>query len=139
MRFHAEREIDEFLERFEAGTISKPEWTHQAHLAAAAIYVWRDAETALPHMRFGILFLNRCHGTVNSATSGYHETLTVFWMEIVREFCRERRNSSRLTAINELMEVLPAGLFREYYSFDVVKSRQARERWMNPDLKQVTA
>ena len=26
-------------------------------------------------------------------------------------------------------------LFREYYSFDVVKSREARAGWVEPDLK----
>jgi hypothetical protein len=135
MRFQAEAEIDDFLVRFEAGTIPKSEWTHQAHLAAAAAYVWRDAEAALPLMRFGILFLNRCHGTPNTATSGYHETLTVFWIETVRAFCRTRAESTRLAVINEMLETLPAGLFRDFYGFDVVKSKEARERWIAPDKR----
>ncbi len=137
MHCDTESEIDDFLNRFEAGVISKQEWTHRAHLAAAAAYVWRDPETALPQMRFGILFLNRCHGTLNSATSGYHETLTVFWVEIVRAFCRARNTSARLDVINEMVDALPATLFRDFYTFGVVKSREARERWVEPGLKKL--
>jgi len=33
------------------------------------------------------------------------------------------------------METLPAGLFKQFYGFDVVKSRRARERWVEPDLQ----
>ena len=135
MRFDSEAEIDDLQARFEAGSIPKSEWTHSAHLAAAGVYVWHDADAALPRMRFGILFLNRCHGTPNSATSGYHETLTVFWIETVRAFCRTRAGSAPLAVINEMLGTLPAGLFREFYEFDVVKSKEARERWIAPDKR----
>jgi hypothetical protein len=135
MKFNTEAEIDGFLTAFEAGTLPKNEWTHQAHLAIAGVYVWRDPELALPQLRFGILFLNRCHQTPNNATSGYHETLTVFWVAIVSAFCQNRKASGRLAAINAMMETLPAGLFKEFYGFDVLKSRRARARWMEPDLR----
>lgn len=134
MKFQTEEEIEDFLAAFEAGTIPKPEWTHQAHVAVAGAYVWRDPDSALPQVRLGILFLNRCHQTRNSADSGYHETLTVFWVSVVKAFCMSRRSAGRLTVINEMMETLPAGLFKQFYGFDVVKSRRARERWVEPDL-----
>lgn len=135
MRFQSEEEIDQFLAAFEAGTISKVEWTHKAHLAVAGAYVWSDPDSALPQLRLGILLLNRCHQTRNSIDSGYHETLTVFWVSIVREFCKRRRTFGRLSVINELMETQPAGLFRQFYGFDVIQSRRARERWVEPDIQ----
>jgi hypothetical protein len=135
MRFNSETEIDDFLARFEAGTLPKAEWTHPAHLAVAGAYVWRDPDTALPQIRLGILLLNRHQGTVNSATSGYHETLTVFWVEMVRAFCRRHKTTPRLAVINEMLETLPAGLFREFYRFDIVQSKEARERWIAPDRR----
>ena len=138
MKFQTEQEIDEFLESLEAGTIPKEAWTHQAHLAIAGVYVWReiaDADgAALPRLRFGILSLNRRHGTRDTIESGYHETLTVFWVSIVRDFCSRNQSMSRLQAINEMMETLPSSLFKQFYSFDVVKSPLARERWVGPDL-----
>jgi hypothetical protein len=137
MRFNTEAEIDAFMARFEAGTIPKGEWMHRAHLAAAGAYVWRAPNEALTLMRFGILNLNRCHGTKNSASSGYHETLTVFWIEIVRGFCENRKASDRLAVINEMLALLSAALFREYYGFDVTKSHIARGRWVQPDLKKL--
>jgi hypothetical protein len=135
MKFQTEREIDDFLAAFEAGTIPKQEWTHGAHVAVAGAYVWHDPDSALPQIRLGILFLNRCHQTCNSTDSGYHETLTVFWVSVVKAFCKRRRSEGRLAVINEMTEMLPAGLFRQFYGFDVVKSRRARERWVEPDLQ----
>ena len=135
MKFQTEEEIDDFLAAFEAGRIPKPEWTHQAHVAVAGAYVWRDPDSALPQVRLGILFLNRRHETRNSADSGYHETLTIFWVSVVKAFCMSRRSDGRLAVINEMMETLPAGLFKQFYGFDVVKSRRARERWVEPDLQ----
>jgi hypothetical protein len=134
MRFDTEEQIDLFLAAFEAGTIPKEQWTHKAHLAVAGTYVWSDPDSALVNIRPGILFLNRCHNTPNTADSGYHETLTVFWVTVIRAFCKERRAGSRLDALNELMETYPTGYFRQFYGFDVVKSRKARERWVPPDL-----
>lgn len=135
MKFQTEEEIDQFLAAFEAGTIPKAEWTHKAHVAVAGAYVWRDPDSALVQLRFGILLLNRCHQTRNTTDFGYHETLTVFWVSIVREFCKRRRTVGRLEVINEMMETLPAGLFKQFYGFDVIKSRRARERWVEPDIQ----
>jgi len=135
MRFETEAELDRLLAAFEAGTIQKPAWTHQAHVAVAGAYVWRDPDAALPQLRLGILLLNRRHGTPNSINSGYHETLTVFWVSVIREFCKSRRLDGRLAVINAMVDALPADLFKQFYGFDVVQSRQARERWVEPDLR----
>ncbi len=135
MRFQTEEEIDQLLSAFEAGTLPKAEWTHKAHLAIAGAYVWHNPDSALLQVRFGILLLNRYHHTHNSIDSGYHETLTVFWVSVVREFCKSRKTSKRLKVINEMIEALPAGMFKQFYGFDVVKSRKARERWVPPDIQ----
>ena len=135
MKFQSDEEIDHFLAAFETGTIPKQEWTHKAHVAVAGAYVWTDPDGALPLLRYGILSLNRRHQTRNTIDSGYHETLTVFWVSIIRDFCKEKRSAGRLNAINEMLDRLPAGLFKEFYGFDVVKSQKARERWVAPDLQ----
>ena len=135
MHFDSEEQIDDLWAAFTSATLPKSAWTHQAHIAIAGILVRRDPVTALSQARAGILHLNKCHGTVNSAMSGYHETLTVFWIRIVTSFCAERSRLTRLAVVNAMMAQLPRDLFRKYYSFDVVQSRDARRRWIEPDVK----
>ena len=132
--------VAELVERFEAGTLPKADWKHGAHLTVALWYVTRHTpEDALTRMRDGILFLNGCHGVKNTPTSGYHETLTVFWLAIVRGFAQR----AVVEAIDDLAALLVAEyetrqtLWREYYSFDVVKSPEARRNWVEPDLRPV--
>jgi len=48
----------------------------------------------------------------NTPDSGYLEALTVFWVCIVKAFCKGRQADRRLAAINEMMETLRAGMFR---------------------------
>jgi hypothetical protein len=137
MSFDSEKQLDDLWKAFSGGTLPKAKWTHHAHLAIAGILVWRDPQSALALAREGILALNVAQGTVNSATSGYHETLTVFWIRTVTSFCERRRSQPRLHVVNEMFAQLPRDLFRQYYSFDVVQSQAARREWIEPDLKSV--
>jgi hypothetical protein len=62
-----------FLLAFERGTLDKSEWTHAAHVAGAAAYLFAsDVETVLPLMRARISGFNLAVGGANTATSGYH-------------------------------------------------------------------
>jgi hypothetical protein len=84
---------------------------------------------------------NQCVGTINSDHSGYHETITLFWLAIVKARLRELPDGlTRVEAVRVLVtELAPQReLFREYYSFDVVRSLEARKSWVAPDLKPLT-
>ena len=135
MVFETEDSLARFLEQFHAGTISAKDWTHAAHVAMAAAYVWDFGEQAFPRIRAGIHHLNWHHGTISTDERGYHETLTVFWTEVLRRYCEEHKGLGRLGVVNAAVRELPAGLFREYYGFDVVRSKDARRGWVPPDLK----
>jgi len=79
-----EIEIDEFLAAFESGTLPKERWTHAAHLLAGACYVHRLGQpSAVNHMRKCVRRYNEAVGGKNTATSGYHETITVFWIKVL--------------------------------------------------------
>jgi hypothetical protein len=81
----AEETLTDFLESFEQGTWPKSGWTHAAHVAVAACYLIECAyQDAADLMRRGIVHYNQCVGTINSDHSGYHETLTLFWLAIVK-------------------------------------------------------
>jgi hypothetical protein len=130
-----EAEIDALRAAFDDGTLPRESWTHAAHLTVAANYVLDDSDTALDRMRAGIRALNRVHGTADTETSGFHETLTGFWIAILRAFCRTQAQFDRLKFFNKLIASFPSSYWREFYSYDVVQSREARASWVAPDLK----
>ena len=129
--------LEAFLRGFEEGTLAKSEWTHGAHVGAAASYLFNsNFETVLPLMRGRISAFNVAVGGANTATSGYHETLTQFWLLIVAESLRQHPPASRLAAARHAVAVFGEArtLHTLYYSGDVVKDTAARQQWRAPDL-----
>ena len=66
-------------------------------------------------------------GGVNSASRGFHETLTEFWILEVRSHLAE--HGAGLESIR-LLTQLPAGLWKKYYTIDLPKSRVARRQYI---------
>jgi hypothetical protein len=129
--------LDSFLHGFEQGTLAKSEWTHGAHVAAAAYYLFdSDFETVLPLMRTRIRTFNESVGGANTPTSGYHETLTHFWLLIVAELLRQQSPSTRLEAAQQAVAIFgqARSLHTLYYSGDLVQDSAARQSWRVPDL-----
>src|SRR5258708_37683425 len=81
----SEEALGDFLECFERGTWPKPEWKPAAHIAVAGCYLidYSDEEAA-ERARCDIRHYNQCTGTINGDHSGYHETLTLFWLALVK-------------------------------------------------------
>jgi hypothetical protein len=135
----SEEALGEFLECFEHGTWPKPEWNHASHVAVAGCYLIRyPDDEAADRARRGIRHYNQCTGTIDSDHSGYHETLTLFWLAVVKARLRQMEPGwTRIDAVRMLVaEFAPRrDLFREYYSFDVVRSVEARTSWVPPDVK----
>jgi hypothetical protein len=134
-----EESLNRFLEEFAAGTFPRAGWNHAAHVTMASCYLqlFPIAE-ATCRIRDGIRHYNECQGTANTADSGYHETLTLFWIAMVANLLGQC--SSRLTRLEKARIVVETfaprrDLFRDYYSFDVVRSREARREWTPPDVK----
>jgi len=133
--------LESFLHGFEQGTLPKSEWTHGAHVAAAASYLLTSANFSiapiLPLMRQRISAYNLSVGGANTATSGYHETLTRFWLLIVSRHLRENPPATRLAAARQAVAAFgeERALHTRYYSGDVVKDAAARQSWRAPDLQ----
>lgn len=120
-------------QRFAACQLTAQEWTHAAHLAVAAWYLANlPAEAAGQQMRTGIRRLNESLGGQNTETSGFHETLTEFWLQILARELQAGTTLPQLVA-------LPSGLWREYYSWDLPQCRRARREWVKPDLQPIAA
>lgn len=118
--------MNDFIARFEAGTLTKEEWTHAAHLRMAHWYVWNfPSEEAGLRIRNGIRHLNECLGGQNTEDSGFHETLTEFWIREVRKMGRENLDA---------VLALPANLWRRDYTTDLPKDRFARREYLKPEV-----
>jgi hypothetical protein len=130
---HLERLAAEFLSQ----SLPKEQWTHGAHLCVGAWHVHRlGADDAIVRLREGIRALNRSHGTPNTETSGYHETITVAYVRLIDQFLSHFDPSISLASRVMHLVAGPlserAFLFR-FWSPDVLMSPAARAEWVSPD------
>jgi hypothetical protein len=136
MNWHTQPELDDLVARFRAGTLPKSEWTHLAHLAVGTWHVHRiGPDGALAELREGIRRLNDAHGTANTDTGGYHETITRAYVRLIASFlsgCDGMEPADCVRAI--LASPLSArDVLLIYYSNGVLMSVEARRGWVEPD------
>ena len=130
-------DIDDLAARFQSCTIPKEEWTHSAHLVVGLWHVHRyGADEALMRLRSGIRRLNESHGGVNSATDGYHETITVAYVTLLTQYLAVEPRDLPLA---ERVALLAGPLAHRtalsaFYSRATLMSITARAQWVEPDL-----
>ena len=129
-----EESLSAFVAAFEAGTYPVAQFHHAGHLALAACYLRENGAAATGRIRANIRRYNEAQGGKNTGDAGYHETLTVFWLALVR--ANLPAGVPRLDVVRFIVDTFAPrrDLFRDYYSFDVVKSKEARLSWVSPDL-----
>jgi hypothetical protein len=135
----ASSQTELLVRRFLDRTLPTSEWTHAAHLRVGLWHIrnFPPAE-ALTRVREGIIRLNESHGTPNTDTGGYHETLTRFYLLYIGHFLAVADpHGSR--PLDELAAELIAhhgqrDLPLRYYSRALINSVQARRNWVEPDL-----
>ncbi|MBA2707467.1 MAG: hypothetical protein H0U59_06665 [Gemmatimonadaceae bacterium] len=138
--FETTAQVRDLVEAFEDGTLPREEWTHAAHLTVAAWYLlWYGHGQATNRMRTAIRSFNSSHGIEQTPTSGYHETLTLFYMWSVRRCLRSLPIDG---SIADLMNAVCAELDDRniplrYYSRDRLMSVEARNEWVPPDLAEM--
>lgn len=136
-------DVETLARRFAACTLPKAEWTHEAHLRVGLWHVAHDgAGEALGRLRDGIRRLNDAHGTPNTASSGYHETITRAYVTLLAAFLARCPEGLPLDDKAELMLAGALGdrqvLFRAY-SPDRLLSPDARAAWVEPDIAPLDA
>jgi hypothetical protein len=124
------------LAAFEDGSIPLGEWNHRAHLTVAYLLLRECGfDQALSRMRSGILRYNAVHGIEQTPSGGYHETLTVAWMRILRAMMiAYGPGSGPDDFFAQHPHLLSTVLLRLYYSRDRIMSDEARHGWVEPDL-----
>jgi hypothetical protein len=132
----SEATLQTLIAGFEDGSWPRAQWTHAAHLTLGACYIF-EGDSALDRLRTGIPRYNVSQGRKNTEDSGYHETLTCFWHDVIGDFIGTLPSGLDRLAIAHAVVTDFArqrDLFRQYYDFDVVNSRDARARWTSPTL-----
>ncbi len=94
-------------------------------------------------IRHGIQHYNQSQGIVNTKDSGYHETMTLFWIEAIpcgmrtaAQFLADFDHAPILDKINSLLDrYQDKQLPFKYYSRELLMSQEARSHWVEPDLK----
>jgi len=136
--FTSDAEIEHIGESLVARTLPRPEWTHEAHLAATTYLTTRRPDTGLDKELPGIIRgYNESVGGVNDDTQGYHDTITRVFLRGVRLFLSEADLGEPLhELVNELL-LSPMGR-REwplrFYSADRLFSVEARRHFVPPDI-----
>jgi hypothetical protein len=130
-------DIETFVRDFEACTLPKPRWTHQAHLLVGLWYLSRHTPSeALNIVRERIRAYNVAVGTANTDTGGYHETITRLYLDGIAAHMARYGTPSLADSLALLLEspLARSDWPLEFYSSERLFSEQARRQWVEPDL-----
>jgi hypothetical protein len=131
--FRSAAEIEILVQKFESCQLSLAEFKHREHLTVALWYLsGLTVREAIERMREGLQRFISHHGE-----TGYHETITVFWLKVVRGFLEGTGAARPLPELaNELLETQGhSRLINDYYSRELISSEGARRTWVEPDVK----
>jgi hypothetical protein len=130
--------LADLVTQFLDASLPRAQWTHQAHLRVGAWHVDRlGADQALARLRSAIRRLNDAHGTANTPTSGYHETVTAAYVTLIAAFLTA---TDAAAPLDDRVERLLAGpladraVLLRFWSRDTLMSPAARAAWIAPDL-----
>lgn len=131
--FQTVAEIEMVVRAFEACTVAPEAFSHRAHLTVALWYLAHaSASEATERMRRGLQRFITHHGK-----QGYHETITLFWLKLVRHFLDQAAANRPLPELaNELLARFGDSQFLfAHYSRELVHTATAKTTWVEPDLR----
>jgi hypothetical protein len=103
-------EISRLFASFQNQTLSKQDWTHASHLIVATCFLTQyQYADAICKIKSGIMLLNKEHGTTNSGTGGYHETITIFYCKVIFTFLETQREKNLEELVNIFLNSRLAG------------------------------
>ena len=121
----------DLLAAFESQSISRPDWTHRAHVKVGYLYLTKfPFPEALEKIRAGIQKLNASNKVEESPTSGYNETTTVAFAHLV---------AATIAAYSPVFPTPTAEAFcdthRHLLSPTILRLYYSPKRRMHPDAK----
>lgn len=112
-------------------TLPKSAWTHEGHvLACVALVRTGGPVDALATLRAAIPPYNEATGVANTATGGYHDTLTVYYVWAVHRLVAAGLD----TAVVLLDESVARDGPLAWWPRDVLMSTRARSAWLPPTV-----
>jgi hypothetical protein len=132
--------INGLVSKFSERTLPKEAWTHEAHIIIALWHNWHfEFEEALDLVRNKIITYNEAVGTPNTDNSGYHETLTRFWLRLTKNYILENSYPKLEEYCDHFLKSKWASrkIPLHYYSRDVLFSVEARHNWVQGNLKEM--
>lgn len=132
-------QTDQVVKQFFAHSLPKDQWTHEAHLRVGLWHLLRfSREEALNQVRSAIKSFNPSIGVSNTDTSGYHETVTHFYIWMIDRFLSQQETSRPIDDLAEDMLATigrSGGIHSEYFSKGRFASNEGRHNLIEPDLK----
>lgn len=129
-------EIYAYVADLDRWVLPRERWNHAGHLVAGLVYLDRyPVGEALRRLRSAIRGYNVATGTRNTATSGYHETLTRWYLEQIdawRRTAAGRDLAQRVEALLSSPLAVTDAPLRSYRS-ETLYAPEARRRWVAPD------
>ena len=120
---------DEMFDAFVNGRLPKNAWSHEAHLITCWVALQdRSPAETLAFLRHAIQTHNCGIGIRNTETSGYHETLTVYYVTAVAQ--------AAAPTLAGLFEVPSCGREAplEHWTREVLFGSEARLAYVHPDI-----
>ena len=135
--YRNEMEIEAVVRGFEDCTMPDAAFDHPSHLVVALFYLHRARLTvpeAATRMRASLYRFLDHHGHDRRK---YNETITLFWIKLVRGFLN--KTDTARTAANIASEMVASfgnsKIIYDYYSKEWLMSEEARRAWVEPDIK----
>jgi hypothetical protein len=142
---------NEFLNAFEAAAFTRADWTHEAHIRMAWLYLMRyPAAEAVKLIRNGIQKLNAKIGSTNLAQSdvrcirlasrpgtstGYHETITVAFARVIAGCLNRNEDFSAFRKRNPDLFDRARSVLLRHYTKERLHSPEAQHMFVEPDLE----
>lgn len=126
------------VQQFEQCSLPKEAWTHEAHFIMAFFYCMQHPVCKATEMiSEGIKKYNLSVGGSNTDTSGYHETITLFYSSTVCNYiiCN-RINSINDNSIKALLaqSFIKKDYLNHFYTKEQIDSVSARKHWEKPGI-----
>lgn len=130
-----DEDVEQVARGFEACETSKDDFRHQDHLTVAVWYLQTMSIPAATDRMRASLFRFLDHYQIDRRK--YHETLTVFWMEMVAKILASLAGGGSLGEQCRQVEKILCNkdLVLEFYSPELLWSDVARSSFVPPDKK----
>ena len=128
------------VESFLHCDLAKEKYTHAAHILSGFYLYCKFDHRAFEMMEKHIIFFNNAVGTVNSDHSGYHKTITFFWINAIEQF--SKRFEAPVFSDENIYLIYDSPLMDKnlplnFYSKAHLFTKEARKEIVEPDIKPI--